>query len=64
MELGRPSLLCLLAEAQICTGRLDDGLCALTEAEAAAGLGEREPEIHRFKGELLLKRSASNAEEA
>jgi predicted ATPase len=66
MELGRPSLLCLLAEALICAGRLDDGLSALAEAEAAAELGEREreAEIYRIKGELLLKRNASNAEEA
>jgi predicted ATPase len=66
MELGRPSLLCLLAEALICAGRLDDGLSALAEAEAATGLGEREreAEIYRIKDELLLKRNASNAEEA
>ena len=34
--IGRPYHLCLLAEAYMETGRLDDGLSALTEALAAA----------------------------
>ena len=35
-EVLRPHVLCLLAEACMETGRLDDGLSALTEAMAAA----------------------------
>ena len=50
------------------TGRLDDGLSALTEALAAADEHENrhyEAEIHRLKGELLLRqRCHSNAAEA
>ena len=49
------------------TGRLDDGLSALTEALAAADEHEDrlyEAEIHRLKGELLLKQDDSNAAEA
>jgi predicted ATPase len=60
-------LLCLLAEACMETGRLDDGLSALTEALAAAGEHEirhYEPEMHRLKGELLLRRDRSKAAEA
>jgi predicted ATPase len=66
-ELNRPYFLCLLAEACTETGRLDDGLSALTEALAAAdGHEERhhEAEIHRLKGELLLRQDDSNAAEA
>jgi predicted ATPase/class 3 adenylate cyclase len=66
-ELWRPYFLCLLAEAYIETGRLDDGLSALTEALAAADEHEirnYEAELHRLKGELLLRRDDSNAAEA
>ncbi len=66
-ELGRPYFLCLLAEACIETGRLNDGLSALTEALAAADKHEErehEAEIHRLRGELLLKQDDSNAAEA
>jgi predicted ATPase len=66
-ELGRPRDLCLLAEACRHTGRLDDGLSALTEALAAADEHENryyEAETHRLKGELLLKQDDSNAAEA
>jgi hypothetical protein len=49
-ELVRPYLLCLLAEACMQAGRFDDGLSALTPA-----LGT---EMHRLKGELLLRRLA------
>jgi predicted ATPase len=55
-ELWRPSFLCLLAEACRETGRLDDGLSALTEALAAADEHKNRPyeaEMHRVKGELL-----------
>ena len=49
------------------TGRLDDGLSALTAALAAAdeqGNRHYEAETHRLKGELLLKRNDCNATEA
>jgi predicted ATPase len=49
------------------TGRLDDGLSALTEALAVADEREArvyEAEAHRLKGELLLKQNNSNAAEA
>jgi len=66
-ELDRPLQLCLLAEACRATGRFDDGLSALTEALAAADEHESrnyEAEMHRLKGELLLKRDEANATEA
>ncbi len=66
-EVVRPYYLCLLAEAYMETGRLDDGLNALTEALAAADEHENrhyEAEIHRLRGELLLKQDDSNAAEA
>ncbi len=49
----RPYFLCLLAEACMETGRLDDALSALTEALAAADEHEirhYEDETHRLKG--------------
>jgi predicted ATPase len=60
----RPYFLCLLAEVCIETGRLDDGLTALTEALAVADeldLRFYEAETHRLNGELLLKQDAANA---
>jgi len=66
-ELTRPCFLCLLAEACMETGRVDDGLSALTEALAAADQhGNRyyEAEMHRLQGELLIKQDDSNAVEA
>jgi predicted ATPase len=66
-ELSRPYFLCLLAEACTKSSRLDDALSALTEARAAADEHEDrhyEAEIHRLKGELLLKQGVANAEEA
>ncbi len=63
-EVERPQDLSLLAEAYMKTGRLDDGLSALTEALAAANEYENrsyEAETHRLKGELLLKQDRSNA---
>jgi predicted ATPase len=56
-----------VAEACVATGRLDDGFSALTEAQAVADKNEErehEAEIHRLKGELLLRRDESNAAEA
>jgi predicted ATPase len=66
-EVERPQNLSLLAEACMKTGRLDDGLSALTEALAVADEREArvsEAETHRLKGELLLKQNNSNASEA
>jgi len=66
-KVARPYFLCLLAEASLEAGRLDDGLSALTEALAAADdheIRHYEAEMHRLKGELLLKRDASNAGQA
>src|SRR6266851_979841 len=65
--LRRPYFLTLLAEVYMETGRLYEGLSALTEARAAADEHENrafEAEMHRLKGELLLKQTDSNAPEA
>ncbi|MGZ6253978.1 MAG: ATP-binding protein, partial [Candidatus Binataceae bacterium] len=62
-----PHAFCLLAEACEEAGRLDDGLGALTEALAAANEHEirhYEAEMHRLKGELLLRQDHSKAAEA
>jgi len=48
-------------------GYLDDGLSALREAQAAADEHENcafEADIHRLKGDLLLRQNDSNAAEA
>jgi len=66
-EVERPQDLSLLAEAYMKTGRLDDGLSALTEALAVADEREArvyDAETHRLKGELLLKQDHSNVAEA
>jgi predicted ATPase len=66
-ELLRRHFLCLLAEACTQTGRLDDGLNAVAEAQSIADRTEvrvYEAEMHRLKGELLLKQDQSNAPEA
>ncbi len=60
-ELVSAYFLCLLAEACMDMGHLDDALSALTEALAAADENEDrfyEAETHRLRGELLLKRHA------
>jgi class 3 adenylate cyclase/predicted ATPase len=65
--LTRPYLLCMLAEACMETDRLDDGMSALTDALAAADAREErnwEPEIHRLKGELLLRGDYLNDSQA
>ena len=64
---GRPHWLSLLAEACAESGRLNDGLSVLAEAQAFANETEArgyEAEIYRLKGELLLKQDNSNAAEA
>jgi class 3 adenylate cyclase/predicted ATPase len=66
-ELLRPYHLCLLAEACTKTGRFDEALNAVREALAIADEHENrafEAEVHRLKGELLLKQNDSNAAEA
>jgi predicted ATPase len=66
-ELWRPYFLSLLAEACMETGRFDEGLSALAEALAAADKHEirhYEAEMHRLKGELLLKQDDSKTAEA
>ncbi len=66
-ELGVPYVLCLLAEAFMETGRLGEGLGALAQALAAANEHEErfyEAEIHRLKGELLLRQDHSKIAEA
>jgi class 3 adenylate cyclase/predicted ATPase len=67
LECNRPHWLSLLAEAYSETGHLDEELSALTEALAWADEHEDrsyEAEIHRLKGELLLKQNNSNALQA
>jgi predicted ATPase len=67
VEVGQPILMCQLAEACIEAGRLDEGLAALTEALTTAERnGNRiwEPEMHRLRGDLALKRHEANVEEA
>jgi predicted ATPase len=66
-ELWRTPFLCLLAEAYVEMGRLDDGFSALMEAQAVANKNEErehEAEIHRLNGDLLLRREQSNTAEA
>jgi predicted ATPase len=67
VETALPTHMCRLAEACIEAGRLDEGLAALTEALTTVERnGNRiwEPEMHRVRGELALKRHESNVEEA
>jgi predicted ATPase len=63
-EVWRPYFLCLLAESCMEANRVDAGLSALSEALNAVdkhGEREHEAQIHRLKGELLLRQSNSNA---
>jgi len=67
IELGRPPYHTTLADACRQADRIDDGLAAVTEAQAVADQHEErayEPEIHRVRGELLLRQNHSNAAEA
>jgi predicted ATPase len=62
-QVGQPRDLYLLAEALLATGRLQDGLRALTEALAIANDHDDrfyEAEIHRLSGELLLRQNDSD----
>jgi len=65
----RAQYLCLLVDAYRKTGRINDGLGALSEVMSATDEDEErwggfEPELHRLKGELLLKKDDSDAAEA
>ena len=67
VEVFRPHALCLLAEACLEAGRLEDSLDAISEALDATDKHEirhYETEIHRLKGELLLRQGESNFAEA
>jgi predicted ATPase len=66
-ELGRPYLLALLAEAYRHVGQTGEGLHIVAEALEAVNKAEEreyEAELHRLKGELLLRRASSNEEVA
>ena len=67
IELGRPSYHLMLADACRQADRFEDGLSAVTEALAAADEHEErvnEAEMHRLRGELLLKQDHPNVAEA
>jgi predicted ATPase/DNA-binding winged helix-turn-helix (wHTH) protein len=67
LRVWRPYFLCLLAEACMEANHIDDGLNAVTEALTAADKNnerEHEAEIHRLKGELLLRQTPPDAVEA
>ena len=64
-DLVRSYYLSLLAEAYQAAGRIDDGLATLEDAFAVMEKNRGpETEIHRLKGELLLKQSNLNIDEA
>jgi tetratricopeptide (TPR) repeat protein len=66
-DIGRTEKLCRLAEACMKADRPDDALSAAKEALAAADQQEEryyEPDIHRVKGELLLRQDYSNIRQA
>ena len=67
VEVFRPHALCLLAEACLEAGRLEDSLDAISEALDATDKHEirhYEAEIHRLKGEVLLRLNNSSTAEA
>jgi predicted ATPase len=62
-DIGRTDNLCHLAEVCMKAGRLDEALSAANEALAAVERQQEhyfEPDIYRVKGEVLLRRDASN----
>jgi len=66
-QLAGGHFLCLLAEACIDSGKLDDARGALAEAEAAAADHQdrhHAAEVHRLKGVLLLKHKNRDREQA
>ena len=63
----RPTNLAMLAEACLEANRFDDSLSTLAEALATAEENEEYchlPELHRLRGEVLLKQNDSNVAEA
>ena len=65
-DIARTDLLCHLAEACMKAGRLDDAFSAVSEALTAVGQQEEryyEAEIHRVKGEVLMRQDGSNVGE-
>jgi predicted ATPase len=66
-DIGRPYYLASLAEACLHADRLEYALNTLSEAQSVADEHDGrqyEPEIHRLRGELLLRRDAANPSEA
>ena len=66
-DLGRSSYLVLLAEAYGRDAQPEEGLAALTEAMTAVSehrICLNEAEIHRLRGELLLKQGSTSEAEA
>jgi predicted ATPase len=66
-DIGRTNLLCQIAEACCAAGQFDEALITLDEALAVVEKGSEfyyESEIHRLKGELLLKKNRANAVQA
>jgi class 3 adenylate cyclase/predicted ATPase len=61
IELARPWYLALLAGAYDEAGQIDEGMRVVGEAMPLADAGFFEPELHRRKGLLLLKRSGRDA---
>lgn len=62
-EMFTPHGLCLLADVFRRAGRAEDGLAALVEARAAvarSGESYYEAELHRIRGELLLRQGAKD----
>jgi predicted ATPase len=66
-ELGRSTILVMLAEGYGAVGQIEEGLTVLAEALAVADkMGERyyEAELHRLKGQLLLQSAVSDVARA
>jgi predicted ATPase len=66
-DIGWSNRLCSVAETYGNMGRVDEALSLVTEAQATVEVQDEryyEPEVHRLRGELLLKQSPSNAKEA
>ncbi len=64
-SLFRPLFLCFLAEACGTAGRFEEGLAAVSEAIAIVGKTDErysEAELHRLKGDLVLRSSGVEAE--
>jgi predicted ATPase len=67
LDIARLNLLCLLAEGYALAGRLDEALDTVNQGwEAPETQAEHyyESELHRLKGDLLLRKTDANAGEA